>query len=80
MTTGHKIEVGDVSYSKLSLVLRFTTACNSEAIKMVEDILDRKDMTMEEVALEMKNLLEYALATAYHRRDLRREKEKKHRG
>ena len=37
MITNPKIEVGDVEYSKLSHVLRFTVASNSNAIQMIED-------------------------------------------
>ena len=72
MITGYKIEVGDVEYSKLSHVLRFTTACNMEAVKMVEDIVGRTDMTMEEIAEEMRKIFEQALHLTYHRGGLRR--------
>jgi hypothetical protein len=72
MITGHKIEVGDVDYSKLSHVLRFTTACNMETIHMVEDIVGRTDMSMEEVAEEMRKIFESAIHLAYHRGGARR--------
>ena len=44
MITNPKIEVGDVDYSKLSHVLRFTVASNHNAIQMIEDICGRTDM------------------------------------
>jgi hypothetical protein len=72
MITDHKIEIGDVDYSKLSQVLRFTTACNIATIQMVEDIAGRTDMTMEEIAEEMRKLFETALHMAYHRGGQRR--------
>ena len=72
MISNHQIEVGDVEYSKLSHVLRFTTACNAEAIAMVEDVVGRNDMTMEEIAQEMRKIFENALHMAYHRGGLRR--------
>ena len=72
MITGHKIEIGDVDYSKLSHVLRFTTVCNMETIAMVEDIVGRTDMTMEEIAEEMRKIFEQALHLTYHRGGLRR--------
>ena len=71
MITNQKIEVGDVEYSKLSHVLRFTVAANSDAIRTVEDICGRSDMTMEEVAAEMAKLLQTALHTNYHRGGMR---------
>jgi len=73
--TKHKIDIGDVEYSSLSHVLRFTTACNHQTIQMVEDIVGRKDMTMEEVAVEMRNLLERSLTTAYYRGGFARKKQ-----
>jgi len=72
MITNHKIEVGDVEYSRLSHVLRFTTACNMETIAMVEDIVGRTDMTMEEIADEMRKIFENAVHAHYHRGGLRR--------
>ena len=72
MITDPKIEVGDVEYSKLSHVLRFTVASNHNAIKMVEDICGRTDMSMEEIAAEMGKLLQMAILTNYHRGGLRR--------
>ena len=72
MITNQQIEIGDVEYSKLSQVLRFTTACNMESIAMVEDIVGRTDMTMEEIAEEMRKIFEQALHITYHRGGLRR--------
>ena len=72
MITNQKIEAGDVEYSRLSEELRFTIAANSEAIRMVEDISGRTDMTMEEIAHEMAQLLQQAIPTNYHRGGLRR--------
>ena len=71
MITNPKIETGDVEYSKLSHVLRFTVAANSNAIQMVEDICGRTDMSMEEVAAEMSKLLESAISNNYHRGGMR---------
>jgi len=71
MITNPKIEVGDVEYSKLSHVLRFTVAANSNAIQMVEDICGRTDMSMEEVAAEMSKLLQAAISMNYHRGGMR---------
>ena len=67
MITNPKIEVGDVDYSKLSHALRFKVAANYDAVRMVEDICGRSDMSMEEIAGEMSKLLENALLTHYHR-------------
>jgi len=72
MITNPKIEVGDVEYSKLSHVLRFTVASNSNAIQMIEDICGRTDMTMEEVASEMGKLLQTAIQMNYSRGGMRR--------
>ena len=71
MITNPKIEVGDVEYSKLSHVLRFTVASNSNAIQMIEDICGRKDMTMEEIAVEMGKLLQTAIQMNYTRGGMR---------
>mgnify|MGYP003140154377 CR=1 FL=1 len=71
MITNQKIEVGDAEYSKLSHVLRFTVAANSDAIRTVEDICGRTDMTMEEVAAEMGKLLQSAIQMNYHRGGMR---------
>ena len=71
MITNQTIEVGDVEYSKLSRVLRFTVAANSEAIRSVEDIAGRTDMSMEEVAAEMGKLLQAAIQMNYHRGGMR---------
>ena len=72
MITNPKIEVGDVDYSKLSHVLRFTVAANHNAIQMVEDICGRADMSMGEIAAEMGKLFQAAIVTNYHRGGLRR--------
>lgn len=71
MITNQKIEIGDVEYSRLSRVLRFTVAANSDSIRTVEDICGRTDMTMEEVAAEMGKLLQTAIITNYHRGGMR---------
>ena len=71
MITNPKIEVGDVEYSKLSHVLRFTVASNHNAIQMIEDICGRTDMTMEEVAAEMGKLLQTAIQMNYTRGGMR---------
>jgi len=72
MIINQKIDVGDVDYSKLSHVLRFKVAANAEAIKTIEDICGRNDMSMEEVAEEMGKLLEQAIRTNYNRGGIRR--------
>jgi hypothetical protein len=72
MITNQKIDVGDVEYSRLSHVLRFSIAANSEAIRTIEDICSRHDMSMEEVAQEMGKLLHQAILTNYSRGGLRR--------
>jgi hypothetical protein len=71
MITNQKIEVGDVDYSKLSHVLRFTVAANSQAVRTIEDICGRTDMSMEEVAAEMGKLLQSALNIHYNRGGMR---------
>jgi hypothetical protein len=71
MITNQKIDVGDVNYSRLSHVLRFSVAANSDAIRTIEDICGRSDMSMEEIADEMGKLLEGALRTHYHRGGMR---------
>ena len=71
MITNPKIEVGDVEYSKLSHVLRFTMAANNNSIQMIEDICGRKDMSMEEVAAEMGKLLQTAIQMNYTRGGMR---------
>tara|TARA_Y100000592_G_scaffold25630_1_gene40434 strand:- start:132 stop:359 length:228 start_codon:yes stop_codon:yes gene_type:complete len=71
MITNPKIEVGDAEYSKLSHVLRFTVAANSNSIQMIEDICGRKDMTMEEIAAEMGKLLQTAIQMNYTRGGMR---------
>jgi hypothetical protein len=71
MITNQKIDVGDVEYSKLSHVLHFTVAANLATIETMEDICHRSDMTMEEIATEMGELLHQALITHYKRGGLR---------
>jgi len=72
MITNQKIDVGDVGYSKLSHVLRFTVAANMSAIETMEDICHRTDMTMEEIAQEMGRLLHQSLISNYNRGGQRR--------
>jgi len=72
MITNQKIDVGDVEYSKLSHVLRFTVAANLATIETMEDICHRNDMTMDEIATEMGNLLHQSILTNYSRGGLRR--------
>ena len=72
MITNQKIDVGDVEYSRLSHVLRFSVAANTDAIRTIEDICNRQDMSVEEIAQEMGKLLETAIQTNYHRGGLRR--------
>jgi hypothetical protein len=72
MITNPKIEVGDVEYSNLSHTLSFKVAANHSATQMVEDICARTDMSMEEIAAEMSNLLQMAIHINYHRGGMRR--------
>jgi hypothetical protein len=72
MINNQKIDVGDVSYSPLSHVLRFSVAANSDAIKTMEDIIGRNDMSMEEIAAEMGKVLEQAIRMGYTRGGMRR--------
>ena len=72
MITNQKIDVGDVEYSKLSHVLTFSVAANMATIETMEDICHRHDMTMEEIATEMGNLLHQAILANYSRGGLRR--------
>jgi imidazoleglycerol phosphate dehydratase HisB len=72
MITNQKIEVGDVEYSKLSHVIKFTVAANSDAIRTIEDIVGRNDMSMEEIAKEMGKALEQAIRMGYTRGGMRR--------
>ena len=72
MITNQKIDVGDVEYSKLSHVLRFTVAANSDAIRTIEDIVGKNDMSMEEIAQEMGKILEHAIRMGYTRGGMRR--------
>jgi predicted DNA-binding protein YlxM (UPF0122 family) len=67
-----KVDIGDVEYSKLSHVLSFTVAANMDTIRTIEDICYRNDMSMEEIAEEMGNLLHQAVMTHYNRGGLRR--------
>tara|TARA_R110002126_G_scaffold291580_1_gene453930 strand:+ start:5586 stop:5813 length:228 start_codon:yes stop_codon:yes gene_type:complete len=72
MITNQKISVGNVEYSKLSHVLSFTVAANMSAIETMEDICQRTDMTVEDVAKEMGQLLHQAIITNYNRGGMRR--------
>ena len=72
MITNQTIDVGDVEYSKLSHVLRFTVAANMATIETMEDIYHRNDMTMEEIAQELGKLLHQAVLNNYSRGGLRR--------
>ena len=72
MITNQKIDVGDVEYSRLSHVLRFTVAANSDTILTIEDIVGRNDMSMEEIAQEMGKILEHAIRMGYTRGGMRR--------
>jgi len=67
MITNQKIDVGDAQYSRLSQTLSFTVAANVDAIKTIEDICGKTNMSMEEVAREMGKLLESALVINYTR-------------
>mgnify|MGYP003135972862 CR=1 FL=1 len=72
MINNQKIDVGDVEYSRLSHVLRFSVAANSAAIRTIEDIVGKNDMTMEEIATEMGKVLEHAIRMNYTRGGMRR--------
>jgi len=72
MITNQKINVWDVEYSKLSHVLKFTVEANLSAISTMEDICGRRDMTMDEIAKEMGQLLHQAIITNYNRGGQRR--------
>lgn len=72
MITNQKINVWDVEYSKLSHVLKFTVEANMSAITTVEDICQRTDMTMDEIAKEMGKLLHESIITNYNRGGMRR--------
>jgi len=72
MITNQKIDVGDVEYSRLSHVLRFSVAANSDAIRTIEDIVGKKDLSMEEIAQEMGKILEQAIRMNYTRGGIRR--------
>lgn len=67
MITNQKIDVGDAQYSRLSQTLRFTVAANIDAIKTIEDICGKTNMSMEELAHEMGKILESALVINYTR-------------
>ena len=71
MITNQKIDIGDVEYSKLSQILRFTVAANLPAIETIEDICGKKDMSVEEIAEEMGKLLERAIHIHYNRGGMR---------
>ena len=72
MINNQKIDVGDVEYSRLSHVLRFSVAANSDAIRTIEDIVGRNDLSMEEIAQEMGKILEQAIRMNYTRGGIRR--------
>ena len=72
MITGQKISISDVTYSKLSGVLRLGMEANPAAIKTVEDICFRNDMTIEEIAQYLGELLERSLQADYTRGGQRR--------
>ena len=72
MITGQKISINGVTYSKLSGVLRLGMEANPAAIKTVEDICFRNDMTIEEIAQYLGELLERSLQTDYTRGGMRR--------
>jgi len=72
MITNQKINVWDVEYSKLSHVLKFTVEANMSTVQTMEDICQRTDMTMEEIAKEMGQLLHQAIITNYNRGGMRR--------
>ncbi len=65
------VEIGDVRYSNLTNTLTFTVACGPETLRLVEDIAHRDDMTPEETAAEIKNLLSTAIYLNYHRGGMR---------
>ena len=71
MITNQKIDVGDVTFSRLSQTLRFTIAANLETIQTIEDITGRSDLTPEELAEEMGKLLHNAIQTNYSRGGMR---------
>ena len=72
MTMNQKINVNQVTYSPWSQALRFEIEANADAMLMIEDICGRNDMSIEEVAKHMGELLERSLMTEYHRGGLRR--------
>ena len=71
MITNQKIEVDKVRYSRFSKTLQFNVVANSDAIRTLEDIVGRTDMTMEEIAEEMGNLLQKVLIQDYSRGGMR---------
>ena len=71
MITNQKIEVDKVYYSRFSKTLQFNVVANSDAIRTLEDIVGRTDMTMEEIAAEMGNLLQKVLIHDYSRGGMR---------
>ena len=72
MITNQKINVGEVEYSKLSHTLKFTVEANLSAITTVEDICGSRDMSVEEIAKEMGQLLHQAIISNYNRGGMRR--------
>jgi len=73
MIMNQKINVSQVTYSPMSQALRFHIEANADAMFMIEDICARNDMSAEEMARHMGELLERSLMTEYHRGGLRRE-------
>ena len=67
-----QIETGDVEYSKLSKLLRFTVVCNMDSILAVEDTAGDTNMSMEQIAKEMGKILEQAIRMNYTRGGIRR--------
>ena len=67
-----QIDTGDVEYSKLSRLLRFTVVCNIDAILAVEEAAGDTNMSMEEIAKEMGKKLERSILSDYTRRGISR--------
>ena len=65
-----QIETGDVEYSKLSKLLRFTVVCNMDSILAVEDTAGYTNMSMEQIAKEMGKKLERSILSDYVRRGI----------
>jgi|TARA_R100000995_G_C3470524_1_gene118097 hypothetical protein len=67
-----QIDTGDVEYSKLSRLLRFTVVCNIDSILAVEEAAGDTNMSMEEIAKEMGKKLERSILSDYTRRGISR--------